>query len=138
MTSIELLLPNQQFDDIKVYINQQLKGEKQNCDRIFVEFDHAMPVTIDVEFWPFKIKPLVRYDGFLLDYWLGNISLQDHKLTLTVTDTFFEDYRNKNIQGRINSLTAQQKNANHFFDQYIGVNNLYPDVINEIRKLIDS
>ena len=137
MNSIELLLKNQQFDEIKVYINQQLVSQKQNCDTVLVEFDQPLPVTIDVEFWPFKLRPLVRYNGFMLDYWLSDILLQDHKLTLAITDTFFEDYRSKNIQGRIDSLSDQQKNAKHFFDQYIGVNNRYPEIISEIKKLID-
>jgi hypothetical protein len=97
-----------------------------------------LPAQIDVEFWPFKLKPRVRYNDFMLDYWLANILLQDHKLTMNVTINFFSEYRNKNIQGRVESLSEKQKNANHFFDQYIGVNNGYPALVSEIKTTLNK
>lgn len=138
MNSIEIQLRNQKFEEIKVFINQQLVSQAQSCDSILVEFDQPLPATVDVEFWPFRLRPTVRYNGFMLDYWLSNILLQDHKLTLTVSETFFEDYRNKNIQGRIDSLSDKQRSAKHFFDQYVGVNNAYPEIVSQIKKLIDQ
>jgi hypothetical protein len=137
MNSLEILYSNGQFDEVKVFINQQLVNQAQQCNAITVEFNHALPVNIDVEFWPFRIKPIVRYNNFMLDYWLGDILLQDHKLTITITSNFFEQYRNNNIQGRIDSLSEKQKKTKHFFDQYVGVNNGYPALIKQIKKLID-
>lgn len=136
MNSIEIL--HQNFDEVKIYVNQEQIAQNQLCDSLKVEFNHQLPVQIDIEFWPFKIKPIVRYNNFMLDYWLANILLQDHKLTLTVSDSFFDDYKNKNIQGRIDSLSEKQRNSEHFFDQYVGVNNGYPDIIQEIKKTLDQ
>lgn len=138
MNIIEILLKNQKFDEIKIYVNQKLQAQQRSCASIIVEFDHELPVEIDVEFWPFFIRPMVRYNGFMLDYWLSNIMLQDHKFSLTVSPTFFKDYRTKNIQGRIDSLSEAQKNHKHFFDQYIGVNNGYPEIVGQIKKLIEQ
>ena len=136
MSSIEIL--HSHFDEVKIYVNQELLAQDQKCNALKVNFDQLLPAQIDIEFWPFKIKPIVRYNEFMLDYWLANILLQDHKLTLAVSETFFEDYRNKNIQGRVNSLSEKQRNSEHFFDQYVGVNNGYPAIIDEIKKTLDQ
>jgi hypothetical protein len=136
MSSIEIL--HSHLDEVKIYVNQELLAQDQKCNALKVCFDQPLPTQIDIEFWPFKIKPIVRYNEFMLDYWLANILLQDHKLTLAVSETFFEDYRNKNIQGRVNSLSEKQRNSAHFFDQYVGVNNGYPVIINEIKKTLDQ
>lgn len=136
MNSVEILY--KQFDEVKIYINQELLAQNQQCDSLKVTFDQLLPVQIDIEFWPFKIKPIVRYNEFMLDYWLANILHQDHKLTLTISESFFENYRNKNIQGRVDSLSEKQRNSEHFFDQYIGVNNKYPAIIQEIKKTLDQ
>ena len=136
MNSVEILHPH--IDEVKIYVNQQLLAQDQQCSALKVNFNQPLPVQIDIEFWPFKIKPIVRYNKFMLDYWLANILLQDHKLTFTVSETFFEDYRNKNIQGRVDSLSETQRNSEHFFDQYVGVNNGYPTIINEIKTTLDQ
>jgi hypothetical protein len=73
----------------------------------------------------------------MLDYWLANIQLFDHELKFTITDTFFQDYKNKNIQGRIDSLSESQKDSDHYWDKYIGINNLHPDIVQQIKKLIE-
>jgi len=135
MNSIEILY--QQFDEVKIYVNQELLAQNQKCNFLKVAFNQPLPAQIDIEFWPFKIKPIVRYNKFMLDYWLANILLQDHKLTLTISNSFFSDYRNKNIQGRVDSLSEKQRNSEHFFDQYVGVNNGYPAIIQEIKKTLN-
>jgi hypothetical protein len=136
MNSVEILY--QQFDEVKIYVNQELLAQNQKCNSLRVVFDQPLPVQIDIAFWPFTIKPIVRYNEFMLDYWLANILQQDHKITLNVSNSFFEDYRNKNIQGRVNSLSKKQQSSEHFFDQYIGVNNGYPTIIQGIKKTLDQ
>jgi len=136
MNSIEVLLQDKKFDNVKIYINQQLVAHDIDCTSLKVSFSNEFPVQIDVEFWPFKIKPSVRYNDFMLDYWLADILLQDHKLTMSVTDNFFNEYKNKNIQGRINSLSEKQRQSKHFFDLYVGINNGYPKIVKEIKKIL--
>jgi hypothetical protein len=136
MNSLEVADINN-FEFVKVFINNNLVKEEYATNNIIVNFDDALPVDIDVEFKPHKIKPIVRYNNIMVDYWLANILLQDHKIQFTISDNFFQEYRNKDIQGRIDSLPEEQKNVEHFYDKYIGVDNLHPEIVNEIKKLID-
>lgn len=136
MNSIEVFLQDQQFDEVKISVNHQLIAQNQKCHSLKIEVDSLLPVNVDVEFWPFKIRPIIRYNDVMLDYWLADVLLQDHKLSLTITDDFFERYRNKNIQGRINSLTTSQRNSENFLDQHVGVNNGYPEIVSEIKNLL--
>ena len=126
------------FEQVKIYINTQLVAEQYNCAALACSFDSQLPVQIAVEFFPFKIKPIVRFDNFMLDYWLADIQLQEHKLEFTVGETFYQDYKNKNIGGRIASLPAEQQNIEHFWDKYIGINNLHPALIDDIKNLINK
>lgn len=125
------------LNSINITVNDQLVASECNTKILSVDLDQAAPLNILVEFSPFEIKPIVRYNGFMLDYWLADIYLENHRLMFTVKQTFFEDYKNKNIQGRINSLSVDQMNE-HFFDKYIGVNNLYPDVVQAIKSNLNE
>jgi hypothetical protein len=136
MNYIEVALHNN-IEHIKIIANHQLISEAYDCS-IHTAVIDTLPAVIEVEFWPFKIKPIVRYNNFMLDYWLANIQLFDHKLEFTVTDTFFQDYKNKNMQGRIDSLSESQKGVDHYWDKYIGINNLHPDIVQQIKKSIDQ
>jgi hypothetical protein len=136
MNSLEVADINN-FEFVKVFINNSLVKEEYATNNIVVTFDDVLPVDIAVEFKPHKIKPIVRYNNIMVDYWLANILLQDHKIQFTISDSFFQEYRNKDIQGRIDSLPEEQKNVEHFYDKYIGVNNLHPEIVNEIKKLIN-
>jgi hypothetical protein len=120
----------------RIYVNNQLIAEQYECKTLTAHFDTALPVDVTVEFQPFQIKPIIRFNNFMLDYWLANVLLEDHRAMFSITDTFFQDYKDKNIQGRINYLTEEQKSVEHFYDKYIGVNNLHPELVDEIKKLI--
>ena len=126
----------QKFDHVKVYINDVLVEEKYNCDGITCLVDQPIPLKIAIEFFPFKIKPIVRFNDFMLDYWLADILLQDHRLEFTVSETFYQDYKNKNINGRIASLPKDKQHVEQFWDKYVGINNLHPDLVKEIKNLI--
>ncbi len=124
------------FDHVKVYINDDLVEEKYNCDGITYTLDQLLPLKITIEFFPFNIKPIIRFNDFMLNYWLADILLQDHQLEFTVSETFYQDYKNKNINGRIASLPTDQQHVEHFWDKYVGINNLHPDLVKEIKNLI--
>ena len=135
MNRIEIAsLTNMEY--VKISVNQQTVLEQHDCktlDCVIV----SLPAMINVEFRPFKIKPIVRYNNFMLDYWLAGIQLFDHQLEFSITETFFQDYKNKNIQGRIDSLSESQKELEHYWDKYVGVNNLHPEIVQKIKTFID-
>ena len=123
------------FDHIKIFLNQHLVKEQSDCCSIVVDIDD-LPTDVSVEFTPFKLKPLIRYNNFMINYWLADILLQDHKLEFCITENFYQDYKNKDINGRIAHLSEDQKNIEHFYDKYIGINNLHPELVAEIKELI--
>lgn len=136
MNWVEIFSPTA-LEHIKISVNQQMVIEGHDC-KILAGPVNVLPALVEIQFRPFKIRPIVRYNNFMLDYWLADIKLFDHELKFTVTDTFFQDYKNKNIQGRIDSLGQAQKDSDHFWDKYIGINNLHPALVQEIKKSIDQ
>ncbi len=124
------------FEFVKVFINNNLVNETYGLSSVLITFDTGLPANVEIEFKPHKVKPIVRYNNIMLDYWLANVLLQDHKIQLTITDTFFQDYKNKNIEGRISSLPPEQKDVEHFHDKYIGINNQHQDLVDQIKNLI--
>lgn len=137
MNTVEVEYPAG-FELAKIYISTELAVERRDCRHVEFSFDNELPVVVAVDFFPFKIKPIVRFNGFLLDYWLAGIQLWDHRLEFTVSKTFYQDYKDKNIAGRIASLPADQQSVEHFWDKFIGINNLHPELVEEIKKLINK
>ena len=136
-TSIELAYVKP-LDYIKIYCDDILVAENYDCNFLKFSTELALPSKITINFSPFKIKPIVRVDNFLLDYWLADIKLCDHQLEFNISKTFYEDYKNKNINGRIASLTKEQQDIEHFWDKYIGINNLHSDLVDKIKNLINK
>lgn len=135
MNSIEIS-HSAPFDNIKIFVNQTLVADSDNANTIASVFDHELPVKIEVQFTPFKIKPVVRLNNFMLNYWLADILLQDHKLEFNVGKNFYQDYKNKDISGRIAHLSAEEKSLENIYDKYIGINNLYPELVKETKELL--
>lgn len=95
----------------------------------------AASANIEIKFWPWKIKPLLRINSFLIDHWLGNVLLQDHAVTLTVDQHFFEQYRSKDLQGRLDSLGPNPTKVT--VDRIVG-RNLHNDLVLEIQKRLNE
>lgn len=125
----------QELENLHIICNGESINQSHNCKSLTADIK-CLPANIIVEFKPLKIKPLVRYNGFLLDYWLANITQYDHQLKFVLTETFCQDYKNKNIQGRIDSLNLTQKSSEDVWDKYIGINNPHHDLVQEIRRYI--
>jgi len=124
-----------QFSTIQIIGNGTILGQHENVSIASVSLDQ-LPMDIQVLFTPFKIRPMIRFNGFLLDYWLASVDLFDHKIQLRISEKFYQEYKQKNIQGRIDSLSAEQKNVEHFWDKYVGTNNKHETLIDEIKRLI--
>ena len=135
-TSIELAYVKP-LDYIKIYCDDMLVAENYDCNFLKFSTDLVLPSKITINFSPFKIKPIVRLNNFMLNFWLADIMLYDHCLEFVVKQTFFQDYKNKDIVGRIAYLPDEQKNVEHFWDKYIGINNMHVDLVNQIKQLIN-
>jgi hypothetical protein len=109
-----------------------------NCCTLELNLDFCRPVKLIVNFKPFGVKPLLRIDGFLMDYWLAGVKQQDHQIELDIDADFLNRYSIKDRKGRLDSLGPEQKQTDHYLDKYIGINNLYPELIREIQELLDE
>ena len=134
MNSIEIA-HTQPLELIKIYVNQELVAEGTDVASLVGNFDQ-LPAKIDVEFRPYGITPVVRFNNFMLNYWLADVLLQDHKLEFTIGENFYQDYKNKDIDGRLAHLSIEEKSAENMYDKYIGINNLYPELVKEIKDLL--
>jgi hypothetical protein len=73
---------------------------------------------ICVFFEPWGIDPILRINGFLINKWLGNVEMQGHCLQFSINQDFFKYYREKDLQGRIDSLGSNNRNVT--IDRVIG------------------
>jgi hypothetical protein len=64
----------------------------------------AHPQEIYIYFHPWGLNPILRLNGFLINKWLGNVELQNHCMKFILDQDFFTKYRDKDLQGRMDSL----------------------------------
>lgn len=122
------------FESVKIFVNQTLIFEQKNCSSVTVNIE-KFPADVSIEFFPMKIKPIIRFDSFMLDYWLADVLLYDHKLEMLISEDFYSKYKERDIKGRIDALPLNQKTGD-YFDKYVGVNNAYSDIVNQIQEII--
>lgn len=125
------------FKWIKLLINNQLVNQWHNLSSIQTSIPDTA-VCISLEFYPFKQQPRIRINDFLLNYWVANIKLWDHRIDLELGADFYDRYQQRDLQGRISHLTSEQTAQHHYQDKYIGINNLYPELVKKIRKIINQ
>ena len=126
---------NQPLESVKIFVNQTLVAESADTAVLTGTVD-CLPAGVEVEFKPYGIKPVVRFNDYMLNYWLANVLVQDHKLEFTISKNFYKDYKNKDIAGRLAHLTIEEKSAENMYDKYIGINNLYPELVKEIKEFL--
>jgi hypothetical protein len=121
---------------VEIFVNQRSIANDVDCTSVQAEFKDELPVTVEVFFEPFKLKPIVRFNNFMLNYWLANIVLYDHKLQFEIGKNFYLDYKEKDIQGRLGHVQSQGEIPDHVYDKYIGIKNLHPELVQEIYELL--
>jgi len=119
----------------RITVNDHVVAECENSASVTGPVDH-LPAEIRIEFRPFGIAPKVRYNGFLLNTWLADIKVYDHLLEFMVDQNFYQQYRDRDIQGRIDNISGDSGTNENLHDKYIGIHNLYPDLVSEIRDLL--
>ena len=93
----------------------------------------SVPQQICIAFEPWGIDPIIRIDNFLIHKWVGQILLLDHQLLFWLSNTFFDDYRAKDLQGRIDSLGSSPTSI--AVDRAVG-RNYHEHIVKEIREKI--
>jgi len=132
---IELAKLKDPFEFVKIVVNNILVLEEYNINSASIDIN--LPAKIKIEFFPHKITPIVRLDNVMLNFWLANITLYDHCVEFDAGENFFDQYRDKDIQGRLNTIPGDEKTG-HYLDKYIGIDHLYPEIIKDIKELLSK
>jgi hypothetical protein len=128
---------DQGFEWVKLFVNDEFVNQLHHVTSVQLTLPTDTQ-SLSLEFFPFKQKPLVRIDDFLLNYWLADIKLWDHRIDVDVGNDFYERYQQRDFQGRLAHLTPEQLGQHHYQDKYIGINNLYPELVEKIRNIIQQ
>jgi hypothetical protein len=108
-----------------------IEHKQQNLEYV-ISIDQTADIKIFFE--PWKISPLIRIDGHLIDYWLANVMQYDHMIQFQWNSGFYYDYQHRNIESKIQylGLTKQED-----IDYHIGINNSNLDIVDQIKKHLE-
>jgi hypothetical protein len=120
--------------DVECHIDNALFLKSKN------KFQHLFKIkknNIKVEFFinPQKIKPLIRINGFLVNYGLAKITPWDHKIEMFLDQYFYENYSKNIIESKKKYLGILDECSSKF-DNFIGYNSYHFDIVNTIKKEI--
>jgi hypothetical protein len=123
------------FTSIDVYVNDIKTISSSNCSALELTTD-SEPATIEIVYQPRNTLPKVRVDNFLINTWLAGAYDTDRGMAFKIDSDFAQRYKAKDIAGAIASLPDKEKSAPEMFDKFIGINNLYPELVAEIRSTL--
>lgn len=124
-----------EFSSLQVFVNDRLEISGEHVYTGQACFDDTV-ANIRVEYQPQNTLPKIRINGFLINTWLADAVNSPAGFSLTVDSEFAKRYKAKDIQGAINSLPQKEQSAPELFDKFIGINNLYPELVAEIRTTL--
>jgi hypothetical protein len=128
LSTITIEIQHSTLTDAELSIQDQIyPAERQgNVFSWSVELGHR----VEIRFRPWKIDPLLRINGFLINKWLADVLVMDHALQFDLPADFFFRYRDKDLQGRLNSIGDNPNPIT--IDRVIG-RNLHEDMVEKIK-----
>lgn len=116
-------------------VNDKLITKSKNSEEH--EFSVTeIPCHVKINIQPYKIKPIIRIDGLMVNYGLAEITPWDHMLEFNLHDDWLERYFKNIINAKKQYLSKHGKSVPENMEKYVGINNLYPELVKEIRKII--
>lgn len=85
---------------------------------------------------PFKIQPLIRFDGHLVNYGLAKILPWDHMLEFEVSDDYLDNYFKEIIRAKQKYLSVTGQNIPSNMENYVGINNENSELVAQIKDLL--
>jgi len=129
--SVEIVHP--QLSSYKIYVDGQLQQENDCVSSITLELDES-PVPYSIWFTPWKIQPMIRIDGFLVDYGVAEIDLFDHMFKIKLDSDFYARYNSNELKFRGASLDLTDE---YIYDSLIGVGNRHSEVVTKIKTVLN-
>lgn len=98
--------------------------------------DVTHPIRVEVNFWPWKIKPLLRINGHLVDYGIAQVDQFDHALCFNLYRDYFKIYGESLVASRVNSQFKDGHIDEKIYDAVIGHGRRHTALIESIKKLV--
>lgn len=131
---MKIELEHKQLTNAVLKVNgKEFAVDQQGCVFSWVVPDQEL--DIEITFEPWKINPILRLDGFLINKWLGNILLMDHALTFKLTTDYFKQYQQKDLQGRLDSIGSNPTSIT--IDRVIG-QSMHQDMVDKIKEKLSE
>jgi hypothetical protein len=114
---------------VRFEVNGQETPYKQIVKEFVINLDYS--ADIEIFFEPWKIKPLLRVDDHLINYWLADVFQFDHMVRLHWNPEFYQQYQQRSIQSKMEYLGITKQED---IDYYLGINNSHFDIVDQIKR----
>lgn len=128
---MKLSVSHKDITMVRFEINGSIVEHKKTDQLYIININDSC--DIEVFFEPWGIKPLIRIDDHLIDYYLANVMQFEHMVKFTWADDFYDSYQDRNIKAKIDYLGITMQEEVDFF---IGINNSNKDIVDQIKKYL--
>jgi hypothetical protein len=102
-------------------------------DKLVYCCEVASAGIVEIFFEPWGIKPMLRIDNHLLDYWNADVMQFDHMVQLQWDEEFYNKYWKRIMNAKVEYLNLKSQED---IDYFVGVNNLNPEIVEKIKKIL--
>lgn len=135
---LQIELEHPRLERAKLLVNDVSVGD-ETCNKSWMrEVTISRKQRLQVWFWPWKIKPLLRINGHLVDYGLAKVDQYDHMLEFDIDKNFFDFYGKQLVNSRIQSQFPDGKIDQNIYDAVIGYGKRHQDLLDRIKEMIQS
>ena len=131
----QISLYNKTAFTCQLFVNGAAATTSKNKTQHNCKID-SVPCLVQIKIWPWKIKPHIRLDGHLVNYGLAGIKPWDHELEFELHEDHGQRYFNNIIEAKKQYLSRTGQNIPDNMESYVGVNNAYPEIIEQIKDII--
>lgn len=119
------------------FVSDGIQQSDESIERVWNSSINIVEKTrIELGFWPWKIKPLLRVNGHLVDYGLAQVDQFDHALCFDLQRDFFKEYSEALVRGRVYSQFKDGAIDEKIYDAVIGYGRRHTELIESIKKLV--
>ena len=119
----------------ELFIDETAVSMSKNKTQHSFDVD-KMPCAVRIKIWPWKLRPHVRINEHLVNYGLAGIKPWDHELEFELHEDHEQRYFNNIINAKREYLSRTGQNIPDNMESYVGVNNAYPEIVEQIKDII--
>ena len=119
---------------VRLLVNQQEISDYEVVSQWESTVDVTRTTSIEVWFWPWSVKPLLRVNGHLVDFSLAKVDQFDHMLKFNLTKDFFNLYGQELVNSRIESQFKNGVVDKDVYDSVVGFGQHHHDLVEKIKQ----